>query len=66
MNNQFFGSVSGGSESYDNCTLCGIDESLGTGDHTYTVYVRDAYGSASYAANVFMQYTASMVVVWGY
>lgn len=66
FNNYFLGSVNGGSESLDNATVCAVDNSLGTGDHTYTVYLRKASGTASYAGNCYTQYTASMVVVWGF
>ena len=60
------GSVSGGSESLDNATLLAIDNNLGTGDHTYTVYTRKAHGTASYASNVYDNYRSSQIVVWGY
>ena len=60
------GSVSGGSESYDNANCTAVDSSLGTGDHTYTVYVRKAYGTAIYAGNVYTNYVSSYVVVWGF
>jgi len=66
FNNYFLGSVSGGSESLDNATICAVDNSLGTGDHTYTVYLRKASGAASYAGNCYTNYTSSMVVVWGF
>ena len=66
FNNYFLGSVAGGSESLDNCTICAVDSSLGTGDHTYTVYVRKASGNSTYASNVYTQYTASNVVVLGF
>jgi len=65
-NTAVIGSVSGGTESYDNANVTAVDSALGTGDHTYTVYVRKAYGSASYAANVFTNYVSSYVVVWGF
>ncbi len=65
-NTAVIGSVSGGSESYDNANVTAVDSALGTGDHTYTVYVRKAYGTASYAANVFTNYVSSYVVVWGF
>jgi hypothetical protein len=65
-NNYYLGSVSGGSESLDNCTVCAVDSSLGTGDHTYTVYVRKASGNNVYANNVYTQYRPSTIVVWGF
>lgn len=66
FNNYFLGSVTGGGESLDNATLLAIDDNLGTGDHTYTVYARIASGNASYALRFYTQYTASNIVVWGY
>ena len=64
--NYFLGTVAGGSESLNNVTMTIVDASLGTGDHTYTVYVRKASGNAAYAANVYTHYTASTIVVWGF
>ena len=66
FNNYILGSVSGGSESLDNATICAVDNSLGTGDHTYTVYIRKASGDANYAGACYTHYTSSMVVVWGF
>ena len=64
--NYYLGVVAGGSESLNNVTMTIVDASLGTGDHTYTVYVRKASGNSSYAANVYTHYTASTIVVWGF
>ena len=60
------GSVAGGSESLDNATLLAIDNNLGTGNHTYTVYTRKASGNPTYASNVYDNYRTSQIVVWGY
>ena len=60
------GSVAGGSESLDNATLLAIDNNLGTGNHTYTVYTRKASGNTTYASNVYDNYRTSQIVVWGY
>jgi hypothetical protein len=60
------GSVAGGSESLDNVSMTIVDANLGTGDHTYTVYVRKASGNNVYANNVYTQYRPSTIVVWGF
>ena len=60
------GSVAGGSESLDNVSMTIVDANLGTGDHTYTVYVRKASGNNVYASSVYTQYRASTIVVWGF
>lgn len=64
--NYLLGSVAGGSESLDNCSMTIVDSNLGTGDHTYTVYARKAHGTSTYANYVYTQYTASTIVVWGF
>ena len=66
FNNYFLGSVTGGGESLDNCTICAVDTSLGSGDHTYTVYARIASGNASYALRFYTAYTSSEIVVMGF
>ena len=66
QNNYFLGSVTGGGESLDNCTIIAVDDNLGTGDHTYTVYARIASGNSTYALRFYTQYTPSNIVVWGY
>ena len=60
------GSVAGGSESLDNVSMTIVDANLGTGDHTYTVYVRKASGNNVYASSVYTQYRPSTIVVWGF
>ena len=66
FNNYFLGSVTGGGESLDNCTICAVDTSLGSGDHTYTVYGRIASGNATYALRFYTAYTSSEIVVMGF
>ena len=66
FDNYILGIVSGGTESLNNATVCAVDNSLGTGDHTYTVYIRKASGDANYAGACYTHYTPSTVVVWGF
>ena len=59
------GIVSGGSEALMNCSTIAIDSSLGTGDHTYAVYVRKADGNATYAGNIYYNYDGHRMVAVG-
>lgn len=59
------GDVAAGSESYINGTSIAIDSSLGTGDHTYAVYVRKGSGNASYAATIYYNHEGHRMIVVG-
>ena len=59
------GDVAAGSESYPNTSVTAIDSSLGTGDHTYTVYVRKSSGNPSYAATIYYNYEGHRLVAMG-
>ena len=50
------GVVAGGTEVYDNAGGEVLDDSLGSGDHTYKIQVRKASGNASYASNIYYRY----------
>lgn len=59
------GDVAAGSESYPNTSVTAIDSSLGTGDHTYTVYVRKASGNPSYAGTIYYNYEGHRTIAIG-
>ncbi len=59
------GDVAAGSESYINGTSIAIDSNLGTGDHTYAVYVRKAAGNASYAATIYYNHEGHRMIAVG-
>lgn len=59
------GDVAAGSESYVNGTTIAIDSSLGTGDHTYAVYVRKASGNSSYAASIYYNHEGHRMIAVG-
>ena len=42
-----------------------VDESLGTGDHTYEVYFRKAEGTSSYAGNIYYKDNGWTITVIG-
>ena len=59
------GDVAAGSKSYVNGTTIAIDSSLGTGDHTYAVYVRKAAANPSYAANIYYNHEGHRMIAVG-
>lgn len=59
------GIVAGGSEALMNCSTIAIDSSLGTGDHTYTVYVRKADGNTTYSGTIYYNYDGHRLVAIG-
>tara|TARA_R100000773_G_C4152648_1_gene74001 strand:+ start:47 stop:532 length:486 start_codon:yes stop_codon:yes gene_type:complete len=59
------GDTAGGLESYPNTTVTAIDSSLGTGDHTYTVYVRKSTGNATYAGTIYYNYEGHRLMAVG-
>lgn len=59
------GDVAAGSESYVNGTTIAIDSSLGTGDHTYAVYVRKAAGNPNYAASIYYNHEGHRMIAVG-
>jgi len=59
------GDVAAGSESYINGTTIAIDSSLGTGDHTYEVFVRKAAANPSYAATIYYNHEGHRLLAIG-
>ena len=59
------GDTAGGLESYPNTSVLAIDSSLGTGDHTYTVYVRKATGNSTYAGTIYYNYEGHRMIAVG-
>ena len=59
------GDVAAGSESYINGTTIAVDSSLGTGDHTYAVYVRKADGNVGYAASIYYNHEGHRIIAVG-
>lgn len=59
------GVVAGGTEAYHQVAIIEVDESLGTGDHTYEVYFRKAEGSSLYAGNIYYKDNGWNITVIG-
>ena len=60
------GVVAGGTEIYDNAGGEVLDDNLGRGDHTYKLQVRDAHGTAIYAANIYYRYRGWRATLIGF
>jgi hypothetical protein len=60
------GVVAGGTEIYDNSGGEVLDDSLGSGDHTYKLQVRDAHGTSIYAGNIYYRYRGWRATLIGF
>ena len=59
------GVVSGGSEVYDQAGSVVFDTNLGSGDHTYTVFIRKASGVAAYAGSIYYRNSGWRLIALG-
>ena len=60
------GVVAGGTEVYDNAGGEVLDDSLGSGDHTYKIQVRKSNGNAAYASNIYYRYRGWRATLIGF
>jgi len=63
--NTTVGVVAGGSEAYPQAGSIAIDSSLGTGDHTYTMYCQKANASSSYCDEIYYRWMGWRMVAIG-
>ena len=59
------GVVAGGTEVYDQAGSIIYDTNLGSGDHTYTVFIRKASGNASYAGSIYYRNSGWRLIALG-
>ena len=60
------GVVNGGTEVYDNAGGEVLDDSLGSGDHTYKIQVRKSNGNSTYASNIYYRYRGWRATLIGF